>query len=172
MDRYTERLVKGRPGSEARLTLGAGIFLILAACGLVVTGILVKAIIAAVALPVLVLGIYVIIYSMQLFQVEFEYLITNGDIEVSKIIAKKRRKVVREVRAEDITKMSSLAKDQARNDLDRADRRKVYDYTSGEEGEYYLVYEKVKGEECLYVLDLDEESVQLMKDILKSKYVK
>ena len=31
MDRYNERLVPGRPGSEARLVFGVGIVLILAA---------------------------------------------------------------------------------------------------------------------------------------------
>ncbi len=172
MDRYTERLVKGRPGSEAKLVFGLGILCILGAIGLVVTGIMVKAVIAAIALPVFVLGVFIIYYSLQLFQVEYEYLITNGDIEISKIIAKKRRKVVREIRAEDIVRMSSLSNERARNDLSRVDSRRVEDYTAGEDKSYFVIEEKVKGTEYYYVLDLEGESEQHMKDVLKTKVEK
>ena len=81
MDRYNERLVPGRPGSEARLVFGVGIMLILAAVGLVAAGFAVKPIIALGSLPAVVLGVYIIIYSRQLFQVEFEYLLVNGDMQ-------------------------------------------------------------------------------------------
>ncbi len=172
MDRYTERLVQGHPGPEAKLTLAAGILLCLGAVGVAVYGIISGSMIALAGLPVLVLGIYVAFYSRQLFSVEFEYLITNGDIEVSKIIAKKSRKVVREIRAEDIKKMAPLAKDSVRNDVDRTDKKRVFDYTAGDRGDYYVAYESLKGTECLYILDLEGESLQLMKDVLKSAFEK
>ena len=40
MDRYTERLVQGHPGPEAKLTLAAGILLCLGAVGVAVYGII------------------------------------------------------------------------------------------------------------------------------------
>ena len=73
--------------------------------------------IALVGLPVLVLGIYVAFYSRQLFSVEFEYLILNGDVDVAKIIAKKSRKNIRSIAAEDIQYMASLSNEYAKNDL-------------------------------------------------------
>ena len=169
MDRYNERLVKGHPGPEAKAAVTAGVFVFLAAIGLVLTGILVKAVIAIAALPVLVIGVYVMIYAMSLFQVEFEYNITNGDIEVSKITAKKRRKTVREIRAEDITRVARASDDRVKNDLQRADQKRVEDYTAREGGEYYVVFEKLKGAEYLYVLDLNEECLQHLREVLKGK---
>ena len=177
MDRYNERLVPGRPGSEARLVFGVGIVLILAAVGLVAAGFAVKPIIALGSLPAVVLGVYIIIYSRQLFQVEFEYLLVNGDIEVSKIIAKKRRKVVREIRAEDITRMAPLSNDCVKNDISRVEKRQVFDYTAGtetaeESGAYYVVVEKVKNVESFYILDLNDDCRQHMKEVLKSRFEK
>lgn len=177
MDRYNERLVPGRPGSEARLVFGVGIVLILAAVGLVAAGFAVKPIIALGSLPAVVLGVYIIIYSRQLFQVEFEYLLVNGDIEVSKIIAKKRRKVVREIRVEDITRMAPLSNDRVKNDISRVEKRQVFDYTAGtetaeESGAYYVVVEKVKNVESFYILDLNDDCRQHMKEVLKSRFEK
>ena len=165
MDKYTERLVKGRAGSDAFLVIGIGA--VLAVGGLTLT-----LLVTTFGLFILALGIYVIVQGTQRFQVEFEYLITNGDIEVSKIIAKKSRKVVREIRAEDIKKMAPLAKDSVRNDVDRTDKKRVFDYTAGDRGDYYVAYESLKGTECLYILDLEGESLQLMKDVLKSAFEK
>ena len=169
MDRYNERLVKGHPGPEAKAAVAAGVLVFLAAIGLVVTGILVKAVIAIAALPVLVIGVYVMIYAMSLFHVEFEYNITNGDIEVAKITAKKRRKTIREIRGEDITRVARASDDRVKNDLSRADKKKVADYTAQEEGEYYVVFEKVKGTDYMYVLDLNEECLQHLREVLKGK---
>ncbi len=170
MDRYNERLVRGKPGKEAGIVFGIGILLILSAAGLVVAGLVVRAVIALGSLPALVLGIYVIVYSRQLFQVEFEYLIVNGDIEVSKIIAKKRRKVVREIRAEDIVRAAPLSNDSVRNEIERDARKKVFDYTAGEDGGYYAIFEHTQREDCIYLLDLDEGCRQHLKEVLKSKF--
>ena len=167
MDKYTERLVKGRVGSDAFLVIGIGA--VLAVGGLTLT-----LLVTTFGLFILALGIYVIVQGTQRFQVEFEYLILNGDIDVAKIIAKKSRKNIRSIAAEDIQYMASLSNEYAKNDLQIKKMLKIMDFTEKrpDADNYYVIFENKAGKESAYILDLDEKSVELMKEALKLKFRK
>ena len=167
MEKYSERLVKGRVGTDAFLMMGGGI--ILAAGGVAMTVLL-----TSFGLFFLAAGIFIIVQAVQRFDIEFEYLILNGDIDIAKIIAKKSRKNLRSISAEDIQYMAALSNEYARNDLDIKKQLKVYDYTEKrpDSDSYYVVFENKKGKEAAYILDLDQKSLDIMKEALKMKFRK
>ena len=164
MDKYKERLVKGRPGGEVFGSMAVGALLIAA-------GIAVMLLLHVLGFFLIPIGIVLVYQGVQHMNVEYEYLIVNGDIEISKIINKNSRKILREITKEDIQRVAPLSNDRVKNDLEVNTRRKVYDYTDGTGGElYFVVFERSKEKEAAYILDLDEESVQLLEETLKKKF--
>ncbi|MCR4837448.1 MAG: DUF6106 family protein [Eubacterium sp.] len=164
MDKYKERLVKGRPGGEVFGIMAIGAVLIAA-------GVAVMLLVHALGFFLVPIGGVLIFQGIQHMNVEYEYLIVNGDIEISKIINKNSRKILREITAEDIQRVAPLSNDRVKNDLEVNTRRKVYDYTDGTGGElYFVVFERAKEKDSAYILDLDEECVQLLEDTLKRKF--
>ncbi len=167
MDQYTERLVKGRAGSEAFLMLGLGIVLMIA-------GVVVTMLLTTFGLFVSAIGIFIIVQSMQRFHVEFEYTIFNGDIDVAKIYSKKSRSEIRSIKAEDIQYMASMSNDRARNDLEVKRQLKILDYTekAPDKTNYYIIFENRNGKEAAYIMDMDEKCIEIMKTALKLKFRK
>ena len=167
MDKYSERLVKGRVGADAFLLMGIGV--ILSAGGIAVT-----LLFSSFGLFILLVGIFVIIQSTQRFHIEYEYLILNGDVDIAKIMSKKNRKNLNSISVDDIQYMAALSNEYAKNDLDIKKQMKVYNYTdlTPDEGSYYVIFENKNGKEAAYILDLDEKSLDIMKEALKAKFRK
>ncbi len=119
-------------------------------------------------------GIFIIVQAVQRFNVEYEYLILNGDIDIAKIISKKSRKNLRSISAENIQYMAALTNEYAKNDLDIKKQLKIFNYTDGtpDKDSYYVVFENKNGKEAAYILDLDQKSLDIMKDALKMKFRK
>ena len=167
MEKYTERLVKGRVGNDAFLMMGGGVVLIIG-------GIVMTILLSTFGLFIVAVGIFVIVQATSRFHIEFEYLIMNGDVDIAKIISKKSRKDLCSIKEGDITSMASLNNDRARNDLEVKKQLKILDYTEKkpDADNYYVIFENKNGKEAAYILDLDEKSVEIMKDALKMKFRK
>ena len=168
MDRYTERLVKGRVGADAFLMIAAGAIL-------VIGGVIMIIVLSTFGLFLIAGGIFIIVQATHRFHIEYEYLILNGDIDIAKIINKSSRKNLSSIRAEDIQYMASMKDDHAKNDLDIKKQLKIHDYTEmdpAKKEEYYVIFENCNGKEAAYILDLDEKSLDIMKEALKQKFRK
>jgi len=167
MEKYTERLVNGRVGSDAFLMMGGGAVLI-------VGGVAMTILLSTFGLFLVAAGIFVIVQATSRFHIEFEYLIMNGDVDIAKIISKKSRKDLCSIKEGDITSMASMKNDRARNDLEVKKQLKILDYTEKkpDADNYYVIFENKNGKEAAYILDLDEKSVEIMKDALKMKFRK
>ena len=167
MEKYAERLVKGRVGSDAFLIMGIG-------GALMVAGIAITILLTSFGLFLVLIGGFICSQAVSRFKVEFEYLILDGDIDVAKIYAKKSRKNIRSISAEEIQYMAPMSNDRARNDLEVKRQLKIYDYTekSSDTSNYYIVFENHNGKESAYILDLEGKSLDLMKEALKAKFRK
>ncbi|MBR0146590.1 MAG: hypothetical protein IJM25_08035 [Eubacterium sp.] len=158
MDKYKERLVKGRPGKEVFGIMAAGVVLIAAAVAVML-------LVHSLGFFLIPIGVVLIMQGVQHLHVEFEYLIVNGDIEIDRIVNKNSRKILREITVENIQRIAPLSNDRVKNDLEVNNRRKVIDYTEGaDSGMYYVVFERAGEKETAYILDLDEECLQLLED--------
>ena len=168
MERYSERLVNGRVGADAFLMIGGGVILALG-------GVIMIIVLSSFGLFFIAGGIFIIVQATKRFRIEFEYLILNGDVDIAKIIAKSSRKNLYSIKAEDITYMASMQDDHAKNDLDIKRQLKVLDFTEKnpqKKESYYVIFENRNGKEAAIILDLDEKSLDIMKEALKQKFRK
>jgi len=164
MDRYSERLVKGRAGSNAYLLTALSILVILLG---IASFLFVD---AGGGLFLLVLGVTGIVLVRDLYNIEYEYIITNGDIDIAKIIAKKSRKLVKSIPAGDILSIESLDNPRVKNDLEVKKDIVIRDYTEkAKNGSYYVVQAKEKDKVVFNIMDLDEKSVDNIRYALKHK---
>ena len=72
MDRYTERLVKGRVGVDAFLMIAAGAIL-------VIGGIIMIIVLSSFGLFLIAGGVFIIVQATHRFHIEYEYLGKYGD---------------------------------------------------------------------------------------------
>ncbi len=167
MDRYNERLIKGTAGFAPVLLIVLGVLLLCASVAIV----LFYPNSALLMLVCLMIGggCVLIHFSRQALSVEFEYILTNGDIEISKILSKSRRKLITEIAASSIVKVDRADSDKTRNDLSLG-KTKVRKYVGKEQqGTMVAVYAGEGDKATIYVLDMDDKCIEHLKGVLKSK---
>ena len=110
MDRYNERLIDAKaPGSAIGLLVLAIVLVILA--------IPFFFLIPVFGAILLFAGIFLITYAKDGLSNEFEYILTNGDIEIARVIAKKRRKNVANIEAAQINRLALATDERVANDI-------------------------------------------------------
>ncbi|MCR5368308.1 MULTISPECIES: DUF6106 family protein [Eubacterium] len=164
MDRYNERLVYGKPEPATKFKLFIAVLFIIGSFVLMMK-------ISMLFFILFVLGGLFFIKTLEWMNLEYEYTLVNGDIQIAKIASAKKRKELMHIDVEDIKNLDSIFSDKVKNDLSRREKVDVYDFTEQVEGEeYYAVYVKTTGNDLLLVLDLDENCLEHMKIFLKSKF--
>ena len=162
MDRYDERLIVGKPDASAFLLIGLSVLVALlgVACMCFVH--------FTFGLVLVIGGIVLAGFFKDGFDIEYEYILTNGDIEVAKIIAKKRRKTVFTANEGDIKLMESADSDKVKNDLSLGKKSKKY---IGKDTQDRLVafYFGEGDSEKLVILDFDRKCIEHMKMVIKSR---
>jgi len=167
MDKYEERIVVAKAETSAYLIMGGLILLILASVFLMLR---VSPLLGFFALCC-VIG--VMSFAKDNFHIEYEYIIVNGDIEISKIINKNRRKKIVDIPLESITKMDYAESPKTKNDIDIAKDVKVSRFvaaTPGEDSTLVAIYSTdKKNSKRIDILDFNEKCLTHMKDVLKMK---
>ncbi len=166
MDRYNEKIIKGKPGigkyilfavSIAVTVLGA-IFTIFTPFGIFI----------------LMLGILLVVLTKNSINFEYEYIIVNGDIEVAKIIAKKKRKTVLEINVGDIVYMDKAFTNKVEQDVKNKAGITVNDYTSQNKenkDNFYAIYSVENKKDKMTIFEFDDKCVEHMKLYLREKYL-
>lgn len=165
-DGYVEQIVKGKAGSDFRVPMIGGIvFVVLGAFLFLMT------IFTGSGLLMLMIGIGMIIFGSSRKNIEYEYLLVNDDVEVSKIIAKNSRKQVCNFKNTDvklITKPGSVYLD---NEHQKNSYIKSRDYTDGKEDSDLYVFVLSKGDKIETVtLKLSEKTLDHVNYYFKGKY--
>lgn len=116
-------------------------------------------------------GVYIFIYAKEGLNLEYEYTLTNGDIDVAKIMAKSRRKDIFSISVDDITYMDYADSDKVKNDLEvKKGQVKVNKFAgSSEDGKDVAIYSKKGDKETISIFNFDEKCINHMKDVLKIK---
>ncbi len=162
MDRYNERLIAAKAPSSAMLGLVGAIIL-------TVLGVILFILTPPIGLLILVGGVGLIILTKDALSIEYEYIITNGDIEIAKVIAKKRRKAIGVIEAENISRMERADNDRTKNDISIG-KYKVRKYVGAVPGDNLIALYVGEGDKQeIYVLDFDEKCVDHMNQVLKMK---
>lgn len=163
MDQYNEKLVNGKASG--------GQYAIV--CGLMVVSLLLvytSVFLAPAAFPLFLLSVWGVIHFLQNLKVEFEYTLTNGDIDVAKIVAKRSRKTIKNIKAEEIQAVYKADDPHVVNDLDIKKDLTVVNFTDNAATENLVaVYAEQKTKKYVYILELDDECVAHLRQTLKSK---
>jgi len=162
VDRYDERIIIGK-------TEAGQIALLVLSILVAVIGAVLLLIIPPIGLLVLAAGIAASVYVKDGLSIEYEYILTNGDIEVSKIAAKKRRKTVKEIEATKVTKIEYASNDSVKNDISIG-KSKVKRYLAPEEdGKVVAVYSGEGDNSEITLLDLNDKCIDHLKAIYKTR---
>ncbi|SEG24462.1 hypothetical protein SAMN04487934_1126 [Eubacterium ruminantium] len=166
MDRYNERLVYGKPEGKTKVKLAIGMLIMAASFAVMMT-------ITMLAFIIFVIAVVFFMKTFDWMNLEYEYTLTNGDIQIAKIAAAKTRKEVMTISLKDIKLLDSTFNDRVKNDIDRHEKLEILDFTEQvKDEEYYAVYVNSTGNglDKLVILDLDENCLEHMKYYLKSKF--
>ena len=162
MDRYDEKLIIAKtPVSSILLFVLAILITVIAAALCILTPPLGALLLAG--------GIALIVFSKDGLSTEFEYIITNGDIEIAKVLAKKKRKNLVLIEASSIARMALASDERVANDINIG-KYKVRKYIGKEDSENRVAIYVGEGDnQDIYLLDLDEKCISHMNQMIKAK---
>lgn len=157
MDNFKEQLVSRKPDTSVFIKK-AGIFVI--AVFIAVMLFIFLNVLSLILIALLFWGAYYLIRS---FDVEYEYICTNGDLDIDKIIAKSRRKRLTTVDIKNAVDFGSV------NGKIFNKEYSTIDASSGDndnENTYYLAYRDSKYGMCYVLISPNEDMLEVIKTYL------
>jgi hypothetical protein len=164
MDTFIERLVTKKRTSKDTLT----------SIGIVIAAIVLSVIILFIPIinsfaPVLIVAIIYFAYIfMKSTNLEFEYSVTNGDIDVDKIIAKRKRKRIFSAVTKDIEIIAKLKSDKYSSEYKNI-RNKIEAVTTMESNDLYFIVAPYKGEKTIIFFEPDQRMIDAFKSRIPRK---
>lgn len=165
-DGYAEHIVKTKTptGVIAGMVIGAAL-MVLGICALVVM--------PAVGLMVVIVGALLFGVFISRRETEYEYIMVNEDIDISKIVAKKSRKKMDSFSNGDVKFIASVGSIYLDNELQQDSSIKTKDYTSKdknyEDGVYVFVIVR-NGKSEFIKLELSDKTIDHVNNFFKGKY--
>lgn len=162
MDRYDERIIKGKTGAGAIAVLVLSVLI-------AILGLVLMLLFPPIGFFILAIGIVAGVFAKDNTSIEYEYIITNGDIEIAKIMSKKRRKLMKEIEASNVTRVEYASAESVKNDLS-LNKIKVNKYLAKEEdGKIVAVYTGEGNNKTITLLDLNDKCIDHFKTVYKVK---
>lgn len=150
MDTYLEQLVKIKLDGKAKWLIVAILAVdLLLTAGLILLALLIHPILVLVILGVVGFGTFKL---LSMLSVEFEYIITNGDLDIDKITAKSTRKRMQSIKLAKVEKYGKYTGQPAPGSVSNT---YFFCNRDSENTVYLIAPEKGKGN-MMVVLDLDE----------------
>ncbi|MDD3866498.1 MAG: DUF6106 family protein [Eubacteriales bacterium] len=164
-DTFIEKIVRRRKTSLDYLKIGGLILLALILFYLTLLFAQYIGFLVPLVLVGLVYGLWFMISNMSK---EYEYIVTNGDIDIDSIIARRRRKRVFSVRARDIEMMAPLDSDEYRQTMRSSPQ--LFDFTElKDKKENWFMLTEYKGRRTVVLFEPDERMLVSMKRFNPSK---
>lgn len=161
MDTYKEQMVKKAANStdqikkNALIILGISLAGIILAFSLMLPSLIMIGIFAAIGI------FYGVFYLLKDFNIEYEYLYTNGDIDIDKIIGQRKRKRLVSFNIHTVTDFKRYNEDEISGD------NTVIDATTGLDDEHWCMFFNHKSYgDCCLVFTPDEGMLELLIDNL------
>lgn len=171
MDTFNEQVIKRAKKPKNTIAKFLAVFLLIAIPALCIAliPILKIAYLVYVAFFIFIAGIYVVWYVFTIQKVDFEYSVVGDELNISKIIALRKRKKVCKVPIREIEMVEP-------SDEKIADIRFMKTFVAAQdadakEGNYYVVYNSVAYGRCLLVFTPNEQILQGMKPFLNKDIV-
>lgn len=157
-DYYTEQLVKQKT-KVTSIMAKAGLILVTVLS--VLLGLMFP---FGMILPVIMIVLDVILFKR--FDLEFEYLYVNGDLDIDKIMSKQKRKRVFETTVRDMEVLAASGS----IELQQYQNLKTYDFSSGVEGaKTYEMVTSYKGQNVKIIFEPNNTILEGMKMLAPRK---
>lgn len=163
-DQFHERTVAADPGKGPVVRIVVG-------CVLVIAGLVLLKFSRIATLAAVVIGILLIVYASPQLHLEYDYELTNGDLDISAVYAKNKRETVRSVTADQVQKIAPVSEPAVQNDLSRKGAFSLEDYRGKTPDQEMAVYVKDESGESILLLDLNQECVDHLKTEHREKFV-
>jgi hypothetical protein len=152
MDKMNERVVNAKPEGGTYLAILGSILIML-------VGVLMVLMVSLFGILVIMVGGYVFAYVKDGLNLEYEYTLTNGDIDVAKILAKNRRKEIASISADSITYMNYADSDRVKNDLDvKKGSVKIRNFSGrAEDGKDVAIYSSDGKGDAISIFNFDDK---------------
>lgn len=164
MDSFKEQIVKKIPSTKDRtlktLIMVAGIFL---AALILLFSFLYLPMVAAFSVFIAAALVYGAFFLAQRFSVEYEYIYTNGEMDVDKIIAQRSRKRLVTVKMDTATAFG-VADDNYTVDSDKT--LILASSNSADDAEYYIEFSHKSLGASVIIFSPDEDLLELVKSSL------
>ncbi len=157
-DSYVEYAVKSKP--EANFYIGVLSGLLCIAFGVFLL------LFDLVGIAVVMIGIFLVCFFFRMRKVEYEYIITNGNVEISAIYAASTRKVKKQF---DATLIKYICPGDSKR-LDGEKFEKRYDYTSKKKDTSSVAAVVERDEKTeLVLMELNDKCIDHMKSYIRHK---
>lgn len=169
MDNYTEQILDKKVSGKQILALAGAIIV----TGIGVIGILFLS--SSMGFSVIIVGAVLIYLANRAQSVEYEYLFTNGDCEVSKIINKSARKKYFSFDVGDVQRILPYNSEKFQNELQINSDLTIKNLTSGfkfREELWYAFIVNSKGSSIAVILELYENSYEHVNSHYRMKLEK
>ncbi|MBE6767254.1 MAG: hypothetical protein IKL62_00375 [Clostridia bacterium] len=153
MDTYKEQIVKIRR-TGASFMLSTLVWF----CAMAITAVLIL-LIAKLAVIIAFLLFYGAMYITQRFNIEYEYILTNGELDVDKILAQRSRSRLFTIKCADIEAIGRYQKGMKLGE-------QVYMCCNADDEAYYMRARDKKGKPICIVIAPDEKMKQAIKPYL------
>lgn len=157
-DVFNEQLVARRPNQKdmlQKIGIGAG------GAVLIFLALNIQALMAFI-IPIVVVVIAGIVFLFRRYNIEYEYVFTNGDLDIDKIINKSKRKNAISVSVRSFTTMVPMANKDYEREV--SNFTKLYDFSSGtvKENTYAVIFDKNK-EHVKMIFEPDEQMFKAIR---------
>lgn len=167
MDVFIEKIVKKKKGPEDAAIITA----------IVLGGILALFGVAYIPfvsnfLPLLGLGIiYLGYYLITQRNIEYEYIVTNGDLDIDIIIAKRKRKRIFSATAKDFELVASCSSEHFNSEIKNA-KNIIHTEGSKDLKDLYFISLNYKGNKTVVIFEPDEKVLNSLKACVPRKVFK
>jgi len=120
----------------------------------------------------IIVGLFFICYRIIAMQnVEFEYSLTNNELDIDKIIAQRRRKRIVTVNARSIDIFAPITNAQYEHEKNSSSLTKTYDCSSGAGGSstYFVVFFDGNGQKSMLLFEPNQKMIDGFKKYNKAK---
>ncbi len=164
MDNYVEQIIPSKAKGKLLIPVVLTYVLLFLGMGLMYIGL------AQIGLPLLIIDIVIFVISTHNLKIEYEYIFTNGDLDIARIKNKASRKAVYSLTEGDVQRILEYNGEKFQNELSLG-RIKVRDFTSMREKRKESWYAFLTKDGAV-VLELNEKSLEHVKNVFKKKVEK
>lgn len=112
--------------------------------------------------------VYGIYYLISTRNIEFEYIVTNGDLDIDKIISRRKRKRIFSASCKDFDVVARLNSDKYDNEA-RNIKNRIETVSSMQSPDVYFVTLSYKGERTIVFFEPDERMLNAFKTFIPRK---